>query len=548
MSSWTRFKNMNSKGIGKIGAILVILIIVVPISYLGLIYISATSAFFNISGLSLKEIPDPIEVLFSRQLDVELYLDIEGHGLVAVPVKLIKGQIYLEDTYMGVVSATDPFNIPASGKRTAHLTFSLDLSAISLSDIQYVANAISSHNGEVKIGFEGYIEPIILFFPITVPISKNVYTLTYSNAPKVVNMIWDTTAVGVGESVGYQITVKNVFRGSTINGVIDIIVREDVKFGSDTNAKVDHFPVQLQPSESKTFRGNFVPYKESSTRGFFLKSQWGGRILAEQDNNYPPRLNIIEGSLSLVNVYWTVDDEITTSCYVGEYVKGHVTVKAINGAVDDTITIKIRKDRVALFDIDFKVVDYDVSLRKAQSREYIITFRPDDPSSVILRGYFIEIEGDLSWTMADTYPPRLTVQGVSQEKPEEEPEKPPEEHAGTPSLQNVWWTVNDQAVTEAKQGQTVKANVRIKAEGGSIQGTITVRIRKDRPLLPDEEYKVQSFFISLLKDQDKELTVTFTALEKTRLTFRGYFIQIDFDSWDKSWTMDSSYPPRLTVK
>jgi len=80
-----------------------------------------------------------------------------------------------------------------------------------------------------------------------------------------------------------------------------------------------------------------------------------------------------------------------------------------------------------------------------------------------------------------------------------------------------------------------------------VEGIVTIHIRKDMRLLPDEDYKVQSFHISLSKDQVIELTVTFIASEKSGLTFRGYFIQIDFDSWDTTWTMENSYPPRLKV-
>lgn len=509
------------------------MIIAVPSGFLGLMYISATSARFSISGLGLQEIPNPVDALLSRQLDVELYLDIEGHGFVSIPVKSLRGQIYLEDTYMGVVSSTEPFRIPASGTTTTHLTFHLDLTTISLTDIQYVAESITSHNGEVKVGFDGYVEPIILFFPITVPISQNTYTLTLSDAPKISSMYWDTTSVGVGESVGFHVTVENVFRGASINGILDLSVREDVKFGSDVDATVYQFPVQLQPGASKTIIDTFVPYKESSTRGFFLKARWGADVIAEQDNTYPPRLSIIEGRLNLIDVYWTVDDVIVTSCELGEYVKAHITVRAVDGAVDDSIKVKIRKDMEGWLDKDFKFVDFDVSLNKGESKVYTISFNPDEPSGGNLRGYFIEIEGDLSWTMPNTYPPRLTVNA---------------EEEGTPSIVSVWWTADGSIVTEVERGQTIQAHIKVKTVGGDISGSINIRVRKDIPYLPDEDHKIQTYAISLTENQQTELTISFTASDSTSSSFRGYFIQIDFTTWDTSWTMDDTYPPRLTVK
>jgi len=510
--------------------VFILLIIAMPLAYLGMLYVSATSARYSISSVGLSEIPDPLEVLLSRQLDLELYLDIEGHGLLSVPVRSLNGQIYLEDTYVGNVRSSEPFRIPASGTTTAHLTFHLDLSSISLTDIQYIANSISSHNGEVKIGFDGQIDPVILFFPITIPITYQVYTLTVSDAPKVSSLYWDSTSVAVGESAVFHITVEDVFRGSSVDGMLDLIVREDVASGFDVNARVYHFPVQLSPGESQTFSGSFVTYKESFTRGFFLKAQWGTSVLAEQENKYPPRLSVVEGTLSLVNVYWTVSGSTATRCKLGDEVVAHVIVKASNAAVDDTIIVKIRKDLSLLPDEDVKVVSVAVSLNKDESREYTLAFTPSEASGGSLRGYFVEIEGDLFWTMPNTYPPRLTVSA-----------------GGTPSVTGVWWTTSAGTVTEVMKGETVQAHVRIKALGGDLQGPVTIHVRKDLPYLPDEDYKTQSYTISLDENQQTELTISFVASESTSSSFRGYFIQVDFTTWGASWTMENTYPPRLRV-
>jgi len=71
---------------------------------------------------------------------------------------------------------------------TVHLTFHLDLSGLSALDIQHIVASISSHSGEVKIGFDGIIEPVILFFPATIPVSYQFYALTSSNALEVIDL------------------------------------------------------------------------------------------------------------------------------------------------------------------------------------------------------------------------------------------------------------------------------------------------------------------------------------------------------------------------
>jgi len=488
-----------------------LLLITIPASYLGMLYVSATSASYSISSVSFPQTTNLVEALLSRQLDIKLYLRIEGHGPLSVPIKSFHAQIYLEDVYVGNIKTTEPFRIPASGASTVPLTFHLDLSSISLSDIQRIVEAVSSHNGEVKIGFDGYVEPIILFFPITVPIRYNTFSLTISDAPAITSMEWDSTSVAAGESVTFRITVKNVFRGSSINGILNVIVREDV-------------------GESKTFSDSFITYKKASTKGFFLKTLWGDKILAEQENNYPPRLSIIEGTLSLVNAYWTVGGRAVTTCEVGDEVTAHIIVKANNAAVDGTIKVKIRKDLSLLPDRDVKIETFVVSLNKGESREYVLKFIPDEATGGSLRGYFIEIEGDLSWTMPNAYPPRLTVTS-----------------GGTPLVTRVWWTTSAGTVTQVKKGEMVQAHILIKASGGDVQGKVTIHVKKDFAYLPDEILKTQSYTISLYENQQTELIISFTASESTTSTFRGYFIQVDFDAWGFSWTMESSYPPRLRV-
>jgi len=66
-------------------------------------------------------------------------------------------------------------------------------------------------------------------------------------------------------------------------------------------------------------------------------------------------------------------------------------------------------------------------------------------------------------------------------------------------------------------------------------------------LLLNEDYVVQSYQLNLSKDQIIELTVTFSAEQKSEAAFKGYFIQVDLDSWGTKWTMTGSYPPRLKV-
>jgi len=80
--------------------------------YLGLLYVSAVSAKYSISRINLLNVSDPVRAVLSRQLDIDLYLSIEGRGPLSVPVKSLSGQVYLEDKYVGNIGSVEPFKIP----------------------------------------------------------------------------------------------------------------------------------------------------------------------------------------------------------------------------------------------------------------------------------------------------------------------------------------------------------------------------------------------------------------------------------------------------
>ncbi len=73
------------------------------------------------------------------------------------------------------------------------------------------------------------------------------------------------------------------------------------------------------------------------------------------------------------------------------------------------------------------------------------------------------------------------TRGAREPSTPETPEEPEQPREGMPSIVDVWWTVNDQIVTSCQQDQTVIANVKVMANGGSVSGTLTVHVRKDIP-------------------------------------------------------------------
>jgi len=213
----------------------------------------------------------------------------------------------------------------------------------------------------------------------------------------------------------------------------------------------------------------------------------------------------------------------------------HVVLRAEGGPVQGSVTVKVRKDYALLPDKDVKVETRFINLVEGGSVELSVVFQPDEPSGGALRGYFIELDGAVSWTMPVSYPPRLQVAAVP----------PPQ---GVLVVESAWWTVGGKVVTTARVGQTVTAHIRVRAIGGSVEELVRVRVRKDLALRPDEDYAVGTFTVKLASGQHAELTVTFVASEKSGLVFRGYFIEVNFLYSQRKWTMVDTYPPRLKVE
>ena len=524
---------------GKILVVLILAIIGIPAAFAGLQFYSMDAADKSIANAKvdfgiteLLNIQDTLmDLLISRELEGEFDLVFEGKGFLDTQVKSIQAQVFLEDVFVGSFVSNEFFTIPGSGTESAHMDFKIDLSEISLSDVMQVVNSILEHNGEVKISIEALMEPVIIVFPMTVPVTDTDYYLSYSEAPQVSSLSWSSPSCEIREEATFSSTVTNVFRDSSVTGTLDVVVREDVSWGSDSTVEIFSYPIQLEAGESVTVSDDFTPYKEGSTNGFFLRAQWGSRIIEEQASSYPPRLQVIEGTLGVEEVYWTVSGVRTSVCEVDDLVQAHIKLGTSGFALDDEITVKIRKDLALLPDTNLVTKDFSVVLDRNQDTEIVVDFRPPEESGALTRGYFVEVDGDAQWTMPDEYPPRLTVGGG-------------EPAQGSLSVTNAWWSWSGSTVTSADIGDNIDGKVTLRAVGGPVSGEVTVNIREDLAWASDETLTSDTFAVSLNEGEQRTFTVPFTALESSGSGFSGYFIDVQ---GDVSWTMSNSYPPRLTV-
>ena len=118
---------------------------------------------------------------------------------------------------------------------------------------------------------------------------------------------------------------------------------------------------------------------------------------------------------SVLEAYWTVDEQRVTSARVGDSVEAVVSVRASEQYVG-SIVVKVRKDVSWWFDKDYAVATVPVDMVGGGEPALLkVEFVPDEASVGrvgSLKGYFIEVEFSAvgaSWSMDSAYPPRLEV-------------------------------------------------------------------------------------------------------------------------------------------
>jgi len=522
--------------LSKVGALLILLFVGL-LAYLLLLYYSAASVEVSVESVRLPGLGDLLNFAATRRLSFDVYLKAEGKGPLPVTLRSFSFRVYLEGVYVGVVSSSELVEVKPGEASRVRATLTVDASSLSAQDLAKLVQSVQDHNGELAVTLDGRAEVVALLFVVSVPVRYDSYVLLGPALPRIERMAWKRASCEAGETVEFEVVVVNVFRSHRLEGLLEVSVREDVAFAPDREARRYAYRLALAPGERRTVTGAFETYSGVGTRGFFLRVSWDGTVLGEQPPQYPPRLRVTapRGALKVVGAYWTVGDRTVSSCKVGDTVVAHVVLRAEGGPVRGSVTVKVRKDYAFLPDKDFKVETHFVSLREGESVELAVAFQPDEPSGDLMRGYFIELEGAVSWTMDNSYPPRLRVTAAPLPQ-------------GTLVVESAWWTVDGRVVTTARVGQTVTAHVRVRAVGGRVEELVRVRVRKDLALRPDEDYVVSTFTVKLESGQSAELTVVFVASEKSGLLFRGYFLEVDFLYSQWKWTMDDAYPPRLKVE
>ena len=95
------------------------------------------------------------------------------------------------------------------------------------------------------------------------------------------------------------------------------------------------------------------------------------------------------------------------SALAGELVTGHLIISS-SEAVDVTVRLSVRQDRIVLTDREVESNTFQISLSPGQSRELEIDFVVE--GGLTVRGYFLKIDWPGGNWEQQGYPPRLSVE------------------------------------------------------------------------------------------------------------------------------------------
>jgi len=297
-------------------------------------------------------------------------------------------------------------------------------------------------------------------------------------------------------SVGARPPWNRVVEWVTAN--LDLFVDRVGRKFSLSIIQVDQFYVELEP----TWRLSISEFYYKKYPAVELHDQWNSYEYHKEPKVTPPGA----GSLWLSSTAWRHGDTVSWSAQ-GLTPNGAVSVK-IQGSWGS---------------IGFP--DVTANSRGEAGFSFVVG------SNVLGSGRFVAIDRVTNSFLMKDY---SLIQQATQ-------------RGGTAQVVDAWWTVGGARVTQAGVGQTVRAHFSVRAVGGSVDGELTVRVKKDWVAAGDTDYMIGSTRISLQEGQVMELWIQFVPDQKSSLTFRGFFIHVDLSTWGTSWTMPTGYPPRLRV-
>jgi len=426
------------RGIVGLGKAILLVAILVLIAGIGAFAYQAYSVAKNISVVDSKlsslwiDIDWGVVPFFPfimptkvKSLYVTVTLTIDNPSSYSVEIENLHYEVYIEDTYLGYGDKSRFAVMPSRQQISFSLTASTgDLLGVIKSLLE---SAVKSGLKSITVHYRvrGIIKvPIKLFNVIEVPALKAsipfdvggsyTYTFQMPSIPKPSIPPPSPPSGGSGGGGG------GILHGRVYGRVVDSSTGSPIRGAEVRLSSVTHTYSDTTDEDGRfSFNSVLVGlYKlevtksgyEKYEKSLFIKSgdnDLGTIRLVKKSAPSPPPPS--EGTLKVVNAYWTVDGRVVTEAKVGERVTAVVILKAIGGSVSGTVEVKVFKELKLLPDVKVASRSFATFLRSGESILLRVQFTPDGIGGVLIKGYYVKVyfDGEEIWEMENAYPPRL---------------------------------------------------------------------------------------------------------------------------------------------
>ncbi len=108
------------------------------------------------------------------------------------------------------------------------------------------------------------------------------------------------------------------------------------------------------------------------------------------------------------------------------------------------------------------------------------------------------------------------------------------------------WFVNGMSSEICKPGDQVTVYIVVIARKEYVHGTLTIVVRRDIRILPDQDMIYKNYEVSLLPGDNMTYSISFTVPNDKPYEVEGYFIEVYLDG-EKIYSTPNQYPPRLKL-
>ncbi len=284
------------KHVRKLAAVLLVAILCLNIVWVFVVYSACASLELTDAYV------DDIDVVWSeglvpKSIIIRLRLVVRNPTDIGLEIKETVCNVYIEDVYLGKAIGQGTY-LPPHSQTPIDIVFLAHSSDIAQVLARVFNKLVSEGSNTVEYRVVGYLKIPLKLFGIIDIADVNIgfdYRGRHSIEPPTpqykVKAWWEKTLVKVGERVYAYIEICG-----PAHGTLEVYIMEDIPLAPDRVALYGRAEIDIPAGECGRYYLEFIPKMASGEgiRGYYIKVVLNGRVVYEQEPNYPPRLTVVK--------------------------------------------------------------------------------------------------------------------------------------------------------------------------------------------------------------------------------------------------------------